>query len=407
VANAYNYSNTAVQTTLGGNISNSATSFTVAATTGFPASTPYVLALDYGAASEELVVVTGVAGTTLTVTRAFSGTSAQSHSIGAVVRHVYNAQDAIDFRTHEAATADVHGVTGALVGATQAQTLTNKTLTTPTINGATMSGTFAGAHTYSGAVTMSGGGTLSGTFTGAPTLSGAVVLSGTPSISNGAALSGTFSGTHTYSGAVTLSGGATFTASAPLSQGATSGTTTFRSTASGDAADRFQLKANGLMEWGDGTAARDTNLYRSAANTLATDDSLAVGGGLTAGSTTWTTYVPAVTGSGSAAWSTRTGYYYKLGKMVFVVAYLVVSGAGTGSNNVTIDMPSTVDRTTRQVLTASVEGMGLNGHSHCVFFTGGTGGTVDRIRSYDGQNLIGSDLFVNGILTVQGWYREA
>lgn len=224
MANAYNYSNTAVQTTLGGNISNSATSFTVGATTGFPSSTPYVLALDYGAASEELVVVTGVAGTTLTVTRGFSGTSAQSHSIGAVVRHVYNAQDATDFRTHEAATSDVHGVTGALVGATQAQTLTNKTLTSPTINGA--------------------------------------------------ALSGTFSGTPAFSGATTFSGGATFTTAAPVLSTATSGTTALRAMATGDTNDRFQLKGSGQMEWGPGTAARDSIIFRDGSGQLGTTDTM-------------------------------------------------------------------------------------------------------------------------------------
>lgn len=38
-----------------------------------------------------------------------------------------------------------------------------------------------------------------------------------------------------------------------------------------DADNRFALKANGTLEWGDGTNSVDTNLYRSAANTLATD----------------------------------------------------------------------------------------------------------------------------------------
>jgi hypothetical protein len=131
MANAYFYSNTAIQTTLSGSISSGATSLVVVATTGFPSSYPYVLALDYGAGTEELVTVSSAAGTTLTVTRGFGGTSAQSHSSGAIVRHVYNSQDATDFRTHEAATSSVHGVTGALVGATQTQTLTNKTLTAP------------------------------------------------------------------------------------------------------------------------------------------------------------------------------------------------------------------------------------------------------------------------------------
>lgn len=245
MANAYNYSNTAIQTTLSGNISAGATSLAVAATTGFP-TTPYILAVDYGAATEELVLVTNVGGTTLTVTRGFSGTSAQSHSIGAIVRHVVNAQDLIDFRTHEAATAGVHGVTGTLVGATQSQTLTNKTLTSPTVNGGALSGTFTGTHTYSGAVTLSGGGSLSGTFTGNPTLSGTV------------------------------------TVGLMQKTGATATDNAYTTMVTGDSVNRFAVRSDGHLTWGSGTASRDVNLYRSAADVLRTDDSLTVGAGVTA-----------------------------------------------------------------------------------------------------------------------------
>ena len=44
-----------------------------------------------------------------------------------------------------------------IVQLTSTQTLTNKTLTTPTINGAALSGTFSGTPTFSGAITASGG----------------------------------------------------------------------------------------------------------------------------------------------------------------------------------------------------------------------------------------------------------
>jgi hypothetical protein len=47
-----------------------------------------------------------------------------------------------------------------------------------------------------------------------------------------------------------------------------------------DATPRFGLLANGKMEWGDGAAARDTNLYRDGADILRTDDALEVGGQL-------------------------------------------------------------------------------------------------------------------------------
>lgn len=43
--------------------------------------------------------------------------------------------------------------------------------------------------------------------------------------------------------------------------------------------NRFELYSDGLVQWGNGTVV-DTNLYRSAANVLSTDDSFTVGGNL-------------------------------------------------------------------------------------------------------------------------------
>lgn len=110
------------------------TNITVQQVVGFPPSVPYILALDYGTPSEEVVLVTAQAGTSLTVTRAFDGTSGTNHNSGAAVRHTWSAIDGTDSRVHEDS-APAHGATGAVVGTTNTQTLTNKTLTSPIITG--------------------------------------------------------------------------------------------------------------------------------------------------------------------------------------------------------------------------------------------------------------------------------
>jgi len=83
--------------------------------------------LDPGLGIEEIVTCTAVAGTTLTVTRGVDGTSAQAHANGAEVRHAYSARDFQDSRNHEGSVTG-HGATGAVVGTTNTQTLTNKTV---------------------------------------------------------------------------------------------------------------------------------------------------------------------------------------------------------------------------------------------------------------------------------------
>lgn len=124
------YSSVAAETTLVASITNANTSIELVSVTGLPALTPFTLALDYEAATEELVEVTAVAGTTLTVTRAIDGTSAAPHNAGSRVRHVSSARDFADSRTHEETDTNVHGtgVGSAVVGTTDTQTLENKTL---------------------------------------------------------------------------------------------------------------------------------------------------------------------------------------------------------------------------------------------------------------------------------------
>lgn len=127
---ARKYSNTFAETTLTGSISNSATTITIGSTSGLPASFPYTLAVDYGTASVEMVTVTALAGSSLTVTRGQDGTSAQSHTAGARVVHPVTARDLSEPQVHIDASSDVHGLSGgaSVAGTSSTQTLTNKTI---------------------------------------------------------------------------------------------------------------------------------------------------------------------------------------------------------------------------------------------------------------------------------------
>ena len=225
MANSRFYSSTALETQLVGGINNVATTITLAANTGFPGTVPFTLAIDYDAANMELVEVTSGTNPYI-VTRAIDGTTATSHNNGAVVRHVSSARDFTDSRTHEAATSGIHGVTGPLAGTTATQTLTNKTLTSPTINS----------------------GALSGTFTGTPTFSGDVTHSGQIILTN------------------LLRGSRALTSDSQ-----------YETRVTADTNARWFMDATGKQTWGSGAAALDTNLYRSGANVLTTDDSLNVG----------------------------------------------------------------------------------------------------------------------------------
>lgn len=137
---ALRYFSNAPATTLASSCTALDTTITVASVTGFPVSTPYTIIVDRGEATEEVMSVLSVAGTTLTVSRGYDSTTAFSHGISAAVVHGLSAADLRESNLHVNTNDGVHGVSGSVVGTSNTQTLTNKTLgASNTINGFTAS----------------------------------------------------------------------------------------------------------------------------------------------------------------------------------------------------------------------------------------------------------------------------
>jgi len=117
----------------------------------------YTVVIDPDTALEEIVDVSNYAsGNTLTIARGIDGSTGVAHSAGAIVRHMVIGRDLSESNTHIEATTG-HGATGAVVGTTNTQTLTNKTID-------------AASNTLTGVVTLTGTQTLTNKTLTAPTL---------------------------------------------------------------------------------------------------------------------------------------------------------------------------------------------------------------------------------------------
>lgn len=177
-----NYSNTATEAVLLTFIDATALTFTLANYGGFPA-TPFTAVIDRGTADEEVVLVTGVVGTTVSVSRAYDSTTAKSHQAGAKFLHVTVAKDYDEAGAHTNASSGVHGIAGSVVGTSDAQTLTNKTLTAPTLTSATLTGTTTTQAVSATTLSTSGAATLASlTVSGASSLA-ALTVSGAAAFS--------------------------------------------------------------------------------------------------------------------------------------------------------------------------------------------------------------------------------
>jgi len=111
--------------------------------TGSPG--PFYIVINRGLVTEEKILCVSRTGnimyvydTGLTTGRGADGTTISSHALGSEVEHVFTATDADEANSHVNSASGVHGVAGSVVGTTDAQTLTNKTLASATLSGTTV-----------------------------------------------------------------------------------------------------------------------------------------------------------------------------------------------------------------------------------------------------------------------------
>jgi hypothetical protein len=219
---ARNYSNTATPNALAGSINNTdaVTSTPLQNTlTGWPSSTPFTAVLDRGTAAEEVVLVTAVSGANVTFTRGYDGTAKVSHQNLAPFEHCATAIDYREANNHVNASQQVHGLNpgSTVVGTTDAQTLTSKTLDTPTVANLTNMQHDHSTPSKAGNIPQSAVTGLTAALAAkedasahatdvAATNASVTALSGTVSTNDGLAVHK--AGTETITGAKTFSGGA-------------------------------------------------------------------------------------------------------------------------------------------------------------------------------------------------------
>ncbi len=128
------FSNTANSLSLSAGVVPTDTVLLFSATeTGWPGA-PCKAVIDPDTDLAEVVLVTAIGPSSFTVLRGQDGTTAQTHSSGAIVEHRWSAAEADEANLHANLNGGVHGITGDVVGTDDVQTLENKHLVSPTVD---------------------------------------------------------------------------------------------------------------------------------------------------------------------------------------------------------------------------------------------------------------------------------
>lgn len=394
------YSSTAVDTTLAVGITSSATTMTVSSVAGFPTSYPYTLAVDYDTSSEELVNVVGASGTTLTLGTTvgvadITGRGVDqgagyrvAHNAGAAVKHVISGRDVREPQEHIAATTSVHGIadTSALVTATSTTTMTNKSLTAPTITGTAdvTAGTLALGTTgsitaNSTTITATELGYVDGVTSNIQTQLGTLTSTKAPIASP------------TFTGTVTIPTGASIT-NPTIAAATLTGTISNSGTISGGtvSASTLSIAGGGVLNMGSvgtitaGSATIDVT-EMSYLDGVTSSIQTQINGKLTT-PTSWVSWTPVFSGTGTPAAGNATlaAAYNQVGKTVHFrisITYAATSPTTSFGTGVAFSLPATPGNPVANTI------------GQCISWVNGSG------NRYAGEAAINTDRTVTPLAT--------